>query len=300
EWAEKLGLPPGIPVAVGAFDCHMGAIGAGVADGILVKVVGTSTCDIMVAEKSAIGDRAIAGICGQVDGSVIPGMIGLEAGQSAFGDFYAWYSQILGWPLALLSDREAAQEAEDRILQKLGEGLIDYPLTVDKPIATDWINGRRTPHANQRLTGTLAQCSLGSDAVDLYHAIVEATAFGARAIDECFESQDVPINAVYAIGGIPKKSPGVMQICADVQNKPIAVIQSEQACALGAAICGAAAAGLYADVPSAQKAMASAIETTYSPRPDKSNVYGERFARYRELGRFTEDRLNREAGHDPG
>jgi L-ribulokinase len=300
EWASRLGLPAGIPVAVGAFDCHLGAIGAGVADGILVKVIGTSTCDIMVAEKSAIGDKAIAGICGQVDGSVLPGMIGLEAGQSAFGDCYAWYSQILAWPLGLLSDRAAAQQAEDEILQRLGDSLLDYPLAVGKPIATDWINGRRTPNANQRLTGTLDQINLGSDAIDLYHAIVEATAFGAHAINQCFESQDVPIQSVYAIGGIPKKSSGVMQICADVQNKPLAVIESEQCCALGAAICAAVAAGVYADVPTAQKAMASPIEHTYMPRPDKVDLYAQRYQRYLELGRFTEDRVARESANDAG
>jgi L-ribulokinase len=299
-WASRLGLPAGIPVAVGAFDCHMGAVGAGVVDGILVKVIGTSTCDIMVAEKPAIGDRAIAGICGQVDGSVVPGMIGLEAGQSAFGDYYAWFSQILAWPLGWLAQEWAEREAEERILHQLGERVLDYPLTVDKPIATDWINGRRTPNANQRLTSTLAQINLGSDAIDLYHAIVEATAFGSHAINQCFENQKLPIREVYAIGGIPKKSAAVMQICADVQNKPLAVVESEQCCALGAGICAAAAAGLYADVPAAQKAMASAIETTYQPRSDQAAIYAERYRRYLELGRFTEDWLAREGGNHAG
>ncbi|AJQ92412.1 ribulokinase [Gynuella sunshinyii] len=294
EWAEQLGLPQSVRVAVGAFDCHMGAVGAGVTANDLVKVIGTSTCDIMVVDHDAIGDKAIAGICGQVDGSVIPGMMGLEAGQSAFGDFYAWYKRLLAWPLALLGDSQLIESIEARILPELGKQLADYPLNLKQPLATDWVNGRRTPHANQRLTTAISQLNLGSDAVDIFHAVVEATAFGARAINECFETQDVPINRVIAIGGISRKSAEIMQLCADVMNKPLEVKASDQCCALGAGIFAAVAAGVFPDVATAQQTLASKTESVFEPRADKAALYSQRYQRYQALGGFIETSVAKE------
>ena len=195
EWAEKLGLSEDVVVAGGAFDCHMGAVGAGVAPNTLVRVIGTSTCDVMVSSYEEVGDKLIKGICGQVDGSVIPGMIGLEAGQSSFGDVFAMFRRVLEFPLRQvlpksslaekLSEQEMEsliEEAADKIIVELTEEAEKIPIGESSMVATDWINGRRTPDANQLLEGTIAGFTLGTQAPQIYRALVEATAYGTKAI----------------------------------------------------------------------------------------------------------------------
>ncbi|MDR1414183.1 MAG: ribulokinase [Odoribacteraceae bacterium] len=284
EWAARLGLSTGVTVAVGAFDCHMGAVGAQVEPGAFVRVIGTSTCDIMVAPREEIGNRLIPGICGQVDGSVIPGMIGLEAGQSGFGDIYAWFKRVLEWPLRHLVAGGDAEEAIHRLIPALSAEAAKVSPTESGVVATDWMNGRRTPDANQLLTGTIAGLTLGSTAPAIFRALVEATAFGSRAIVERFTENGIEIKEVIGIGGIARKSPFVMQTLADVLGMPIKVLKSDQACALGASMFAATAAGVYASVLDAQRAMSPGFERVYHPDAALREVYDKLYLKYRDIG----------------
>ncbi len=301
EWAQRLGLSTDVVVAGGAYDCHMGAVGAGVTPNTLVRVIGTSTCDVMVASHEEIGDNLIKGICGQVDGSVIPGMIGLEAGQSAFGDIYAWFKRVLEFPLknvlahSTLIDEETKakliEESADRILIELTKEAEKISITESAVIATDWMNGRRTPDANQLLKGTISGLTLGTTAPHIFRALVEATAFGTKAIVDRFTSEGVKIDNVIGIGGIALKSPFVMQTMSDVLNMPIKVCNTDQACALGAAMFAATAAGVYTKVEDAIAAMNSGFAKEYHPNAANHEVYQKLYAKYKAIGEFTEREL---------
>ncbi|MDE5708332.1 MAG: ribulokinase [Alistipes sp.] len=298
EWAERLGLTTDVVVAGGAFDCHMGAVGAGVKPYTFVRVIGTSTCDIMVANREEIGDKLIRGICGQVDGSVIPGMIGLEAGQSAFGDVYAWFRRVLEFPIRrivgesdLLDDEtkeKLVAEACDKIIPALTAEAEKIPAGESALVATDWMNGRRTPDADQLLQGAIAGITLGSTAPMLFRALVEATAFGSRAIVERFRSEGVRIDEVIGIGGIALKSPFVMQTLSNVLDMPIKVCNTDQACALGAAMFAATAAGEYATIEEAQEAMNSGFAKEYFPEKEQAAIYDALYEKYLALGAYCE------------
>ncbi|MFQ9797468.1 MAG: ribulokinase [Bacteroides uniformis] len=285
EWAGKLGLPQGIAVAVGALDAHMGAVGASVASGVLTRIMGTSTCDIMVAEKHEIGDRCIEGICGQVDGSVLPGFIGLEAGQSAFGDIYAWFRKFMSWPLKNIPEGEAKQKVMDTMLIELTREAQALKLSENDIVALDWMNGRRTPYADQNVKGMIAGLTLGSTAPEVFKALVEATAFGSRRIVEHMKSQRLQIDSVNAIGGISKKAPFVMQTLADVLGMPIRIVRSQQTCALGAAMFAAVAAGVYSTVGEAMRYMGSDIEIEYRPDTERKKIYEILYRKYLQLAK---------------
>jgi len=293
EWASRLGLKTSVVVSVGAFDCHMGAVGAGIEPHTLVRVIGTSTCDVMVSSYEEMGDKCIRGICGQVDGSVIPGMIGLEAGQSSFGDVFAMFRRILEWPLKNLSglEGEALEKACERIIPELTLAAQSLPLSENAMVATDWINGRRTPDANQLLKGTLAGLTLGSDAPRVFRALVESTAFGTKAIVDRFTSEGVRIDNVIGIGGIALKSPFVMQTMSDVLGMPIKVCNTDQACALGAAMFAATAAGVYPRIEKAIAAMNSGFSKEYIPDKAKTAFYASLYEKYCKIGEFTEKEL---------
>ncbi|MDB4581533.1 ribulokinase [Draconibacterium sp.] len=298
EWAEKLGLSTEVVVGVGAFDAHLGAVGAEIEPYYVSKVMGTSTCDMLIAPMEEVRDKLVNGICGQVDGSIVPGMMGLEAGQSAFGDIYAWFKGVLEWPLQnILAETELVDEAtkqklieetSDKIITKLSIDAEKIPIAESGIIALDWMNGRRTPDANQALKGAIAGLNLGSDAPRIFRALVEATAFGSKAINDRFISEGVRIDGVIALGGVAKKSPLVMQIVADVLNMPIKVARSEQACALGTAMAAAVAAGVYSTTAEAQKKMGGGIETEYQPIPENVEKYKELYEKYKKFGKFVE------------
>ena len=299
EWAKRLGLTTKVAVGVGAFDCHMGAVGAEAVPNALVRVIGTSTCDILVATNEEMGNKLVRGICGQVDGSVIPGMMGLEAGQSGFGDIYAWFKRVLAWPLeeligkSSLIDEATRQKLVDEALDRMIPLLSDQAAAIDPAdsavIATDWMNGRRTPDASQLVQGSIANLTLGTTAPMIFRALVEATAFGSKAIVDRFLEEGVRIESVIGIGGISLKSPFVMQTMADVLNMPIKVAKSDQACAFGASMFAAVVAGVYSKVEDAQKAMGQGFACEYKPNPAMAKVYAELYKEYQKLGQITEE-----------
>jgi L-ribulokinase len=274
EWAKRLGLAAEIPVAVGAFDAHMGAVGAGVGEGTLVKIMGTSTCDIMVSSL----DRELCdvpGLCGIVQESVLPGFYGLEAGQSAVGDIFNWWVGVIK-----PGGEEGSHEKFTQDAAKLKPGQSGL-------LALDWHNGNRTVLVDQRLSGMLLGLSLHSTPAEIYRALIESTAFGARVIAERFEEFGVPVKRVVNCGGIAARNPLVMQIYADVLNRPVTISRSTQTCALGAAIAGAVVAGTdrggHANYLDAIAAMAGVQETVYSPIPANVTVYEELYRLYRQL-----------------
>jgi len=296
EWAERLGLSTDVVVGTGAFDAHMGAVGGQIEPYYLSKVMGTSTCDILVAPSAELEGTLVKGICGQVNGSVIPGMAGLEAGQSAFGDTYAWFKQLVSWPVNnLLSQSkiiDAAtaealkEELADLIIPELSRQAALLPVDEHYELAIDWFNGRRTPDANQALKGAITGLNLGSDAPRVFRALAEATCFGAKSIVDRFISEGIPVKGIIGIGGVAKKSPFIMQMMADVLGMPIRIHQFTHTCALGAAMFAAVVAGIYPNVEAAMQAMGGGFDVSYEPNVDLKPVYGKRYQQYKTIGAF--------------
>ena len=301
EWAEKFGLNTSVAVGAGSFDCHVGAVGGEIRPNVLVRSIGTSTCDIITVPYDQFGDKFVAGICGQVDGSVVPGYIGLEAGQSAFGDIYAWFKRLVAWPVSNILNKTSlvdpetraklADEILDQIIPLLSAEASQIPVEESTILATDWMNGRRTPDANQEVTGTITGLKLGSSAPAVFRALVEATAYGSKAIAERFKREGIVVEEVIGLGGVAKKSPFVMQTLADVLNVPIKVAKTEQTCAFGACMFAAVVSGIYTNVEEAQKAMGQGFETEYRPIAGNVERYAAIYNNYLKLGYFTEKEL---------
>ncbi len=299
EWAERLGLSTDVVIGVGAFDAHMGAVGGQIEPYYLSKVMGTSTCDILVVPEDDVKDILVKGICGQVPGSVIPGMMGMEAGQSAFGDAYAWFRNLLMWPFKQMlnqsdiidADKIKAliDESENKLIAELSKYAEQLGINEDDELAVDWFNGRRTPDANQMLEGGFYGLSLGSNAPRMFKAVVESTCFGAKAIVERFIEEKIPVKGLIGMGGVAKKSPFIMQMMADIMQMPIRIHKSEQTCAAGAAMFAATAAGLYNKVEDAMQAMGRGFETTFYPDASKAEVYQKRYERYKKFGHAIEE-----------
>ncbi len=291
EWAQKLGLSNDVVIGAGAFDCHMGAVGGQIEPYCLSKVMGTSTCDILVAPIDEVKDTLVKGICGQVNGSVIPGMIGMEAGQSAFGDIYAWFKNLLSWPVnQFVSDEKEREAIGDKIIATLAAAAAAIELNDTDELALDWMNGRRTPDANQLLKGVIANINLASDAPRIFKSLVEATCFGSKAIVERFIAEGIPVKGIIALGGVAKKSTYVIQTMANVLNMPVRIHSSEQTCANGAAMFAATAAGIYKKVEDAMNAMGQGFEKTYEPEKDKVEYYAKRYKMYLDLGNKIENK----------
>lgn len=267
-WAERLGLRPGIPVGVGIFDVHAGALGCGVRPGVLVKAIGTSTCDCTVMPLAAM--RAIPGVCGVADSSILPGMAGIEAGQSAVGDLFGWWV--------------------DTVLGEAGHGALTRDAAASGPgasglLALDWNNGNRTVLVDTRLTGLLVGQTLQTTKAEIYRALIESSAFGARTILERLTAYGVPVETIVCCGGIAQKNALLMQIYADVTGRPHAVAGVDEACAFGAALIGATLAEPAAtrDITRTQAAMVPAAKQVYEPRADASRIYESLFGLYTDL-----------------
>ncbi|MCP4263832.1 MAG: ribulokinase [Planctomycetes bacterium] len=275
QWAKKLGLPVGIPVAVGAFDAHLGAVGSGIAPGKLIKIIGTSTCDMLVYETSReLAD--VPGICGIVDGSILPSYFGLEAGQSAVGDIFNWFVNYIQASGKESGSHEALTERATNL--KPGQSGL---------LALDWNNGNRTVLVDQRLTGLLVGQTLHTRPEEIYRALIEATAFGALTIINRFEEYGVKVSEVINCGGIAEKNPLLMQIYADVTGRQMNISRSAQSCALGSCIAGVVVAGKKAggfdNVPDAQAAMCGIKDATYKPVPENHKLYTKLYALYKQL-----------------
>jgi L-ribulokinase len=285
EWATKLNLPNDVLIGIGAFDCHMGAVGGQIEPYYLSKVMGTSTCDMLVAPSDEVKNILVKGICGQVNGSIIPGMTGMEAGQSGFGDVYAWFKNLLAWPINnFIEEDNEKEKIRNKIITELAQQAANIELYDDDEIAIDWMNGRRTPDANQLLKGAIANINLGSDAPRIFKSLVEATCFGSKAIVERFIGEGIAVKGIIALGGVAQKSTYVMQTMANILNMPIRVHKAEQTCALGAAMFAATVAGIYNKVEDAMNAIGQGFEKTYQPQQDKVAYYEKRYDMYKKLG----------------
>ncbi|MCL1888313.1 MAG: ribulokinase [Kiritimatiellaeota bacterium] len=273
EVAKAVGLPQGVPVAVGAFDAHHGAVGAGVGAGRLVKIMGTSSCDMMVADKAP---DEIPGICGMVPGSILPGMVGLEAGQSAVGDIFLWFARHA-------ATAEFRGKSDGETIDKLTRACAKNPPGHSGLVALDWHNGNRTVLVDPLLSGMMLGQTLHTTAPEQFRAVMEATAFGSLTIIRRFGEHGVKVDDIVASGGLAEKMPVLMQIYADVCGRPMKVCASKQTCALGAALFGAVAGGVYPTAQAAQKKMSAKTSRAYAPNPEAAKTYAELYALYETL-----------------
>ena len=304
-WADKLGLRTSVSVALGAFDAHMGAVGAGIKPKVLCKIIGTSSCDMAIAPHKQMEKRTLKGICGQVDGSIVPGYIGLEAGQSSVGDDFAWFRDLIIWSfvnilpktsfgknIPVSQMKKLKEELKNTIYQVLSKKGRKIKPAESGILALDWFNGRRTPYADQSLRGALIGMNLGSLPPTIYKAIIESTAFGAKRIVRQFKKEGISFKSVIASGGISRIE-YVMQITSDILGLPINISSSEQTCALGAAIFAAVASGYYKNVEEAQKKMCPKFSKVYIPDNAKTKIYNKLYQQYLAAGKSLEPIMKR-------
>lgn len=287
EWATKLGLSTEVIVGIGALDAHVGAVGGQIEPYYLSKVIGTSTCDMLVAPPSEVADKFVPGICGIAQDSIIPGQIGMEAGQSAFGDIFAWFKDLLTWPLAQLRapgwGPEQQHQISDNLLSELATRAAAMPVQEEAELSIDWFNGRRTPDADPSLKGAITGLTLASDAPAIFRSLVESACFGSKAIIERFTDNGIPVKGIIGVGGISRKSPFIMQTMADITEMDIRISASDQTVALGAAMFAATAASIYPTVEIAMGKMGRGFDKTYSPHLGNSRHFRKRYAHYKTL-----------------
>lgn len=301
EWAKKLGLSSDVIIGGSSLDAHAGAVGAGIKPRTLVKVIGTSTVDMLVSKREDLRGTDLRDCCGQAENSIIPEYVGIEAGQAAFGDIYSWYRELLTWPLTEMSELLPFKNEGEKdkyvksVHNKLIDCLCEKALSVEDDedlIVIDWFNGRRYPMINESVKGAVTGLTLGTDAVTLFRSIVLSTIFGSRRIFDSFITRGIKIDEIITVGGVAKKSPLVMQLMADVLKRPIKVAKSEQACARGAAMYAAVAGGFYDNLLNAQEYMFEGFEKIYSPNENNYEKYDILYKKYLTLGRHIEQIQN--------
>lgn len=298
EWAERLGLNEKVVIGGSSLDAHAGAVGAGVKPNVLVKVIGTSTVDMLVQKRENLRGRDLHDSCGQAEDSILPGYVGMEASQAAFGDLCSWYRSLLMWPIqTLLGESELLpEEQKTALIREAKEKLLDR-ITEDAekiegdPNLTviDWFNGRRYPMINETVKGGMYGLTLGTDAPELFRGILLSAVFGSRRIFDSFVSRGVEIDEIITVGGIPKKSPLVMQMLADAMKRPIKVSNLTQACAQGSAMYAAVAAGFYKDLEEAQLHMNVGFQKVYMPNEENFDRYDRLYRQYLKIGRHFEE-----------
>lgn len=289
EWAEKLGLSEKIIISGSSFDAHAGAVGAGIAEKTFVCTMGTSCVDMFVEKEENLKGKNVRMYCGQAENSILPGYVGVETGQAAFGDIFAWFKRLLEWPVAQMSEDEKSEiskellgKIEDQVLvmlQKKAEELPEEPF----PIALDWFNGRRYPNTDDFQRSAIAGLSLGMDAPYLYRGLVFGAVCGLYRLIEGFEKQGIAIEKVIVVGGISKKSPYVMQMLSDLSEREICILDSDQTCAQGAAMYAAVASGIYKDLEMAAGHMAAKCIKVYKPNSRKKEWYRKHYYEYLKL-----------------
>lgn len=278
EWAERTGLPVGIPVGVSLFDAHSAAIGAGVRPGTVSKVIGTSSAEMIVADPATVADAALSGIESQAQGSIIPELIGIEAGQPAYGDLFEWFSGMIATEIQAYTGVRSVDPHD--ITAALSKRAASRRPKPTDPVTTDWINGRRAPFSNGSAKTAIEGIMLASDATALFASLVQGVAFGTRAIHDYLESQGITIQETRAVGGIPQKAPYVVQTLADVLNTPVGVSSTPHASARGAAIMAAVVAGMYKTTTDAIDALSAPVQQTYTPISSNAQVLDRLYRRY--------------------
>lgn len=299
-WAAQLGINEQVIISGSSFDAHAGAVGAGIKPHTLVKVVGTSTVDMMIEQPKRLENKAMKHICGLAEHSIIPGYVGIEAGQAAFGDIFAWFKSLLMWPVEqMLQQTEFLSENQKKLLQEQCSQQLLYQLEAaakeipllasNQMIALDWFNGRRYPVLDEKVKGTIAGLHLGSTAPSIYQALIMSAIFGAKRIFDSFIESGLQINRIIVIGGIAKKSPYIMQMMSDVLDRPIMISKQDQVCAKGAAIYAAVATGLFSSIEEAQQVYCEQYEADYYPDPHKQQDYTIKYRQYIKLAQSIQE-----------
>ena len=291
EWRMRFGLEGPVLVSGSSLDASAGAVGSGVRPGVLVKVLGTSGCDLSVAPEEEVKDLDLSKVTALAKDSILPGYYALESGQAAFGDLFDWVRRLLLWTTGLEgTSSQEYRQMKDALLPRLEEEAAKRPLTKDTPVMLDWLNGRRYP-VDDALAAGAADLRIGHDAVDLYRAVALGAIFGSRAILDGYAKNGIYFDQVIACGGIPARSPYLMQLLADSFQKPVMVEGSGESCALGASMYAAVAAGIYPDLLSAQDHMCAPFRAVYTPDPTKKEVLDALYEKYQRLGKFQEAEL---------
>lgn len=294
QWAERLGVPSGIPVAMGTFDAHAAAVGAGVRPGVPAKTIGTSSSDMIVADLHGLGTRPLSGIEGQAEDSILPGMAGIEAGQAAFGDMLNWFGEFLLYPIRMAEEVgivtcDGREQFASNLMNVLFEKATALPAGPMLVTAVDWFNGRRAPAGDHRVRGALAGLGLASDPPTVFVSLVEAAVFGTRRIHEGLGAQGIRIESLLTMGGVARKAPFVNQLLADALSVSVGLCESDQTSARGAAIYASVAGGLFQSVAEAQHTLAAGVVRSFQPEPNRARELNGRYERYLRLCETTQN-----------